>query len=128
MTGGFLQSLKALIAELGDVPTSRSLILISDGFSLQPGSEFYAVAAAYLPNYADFRFSPPDQMELFLIETLNTAVRHNISIYAIDSPGVSSPSFAQGGSSDASNAGAGSNSSRNRGGSFLTELDRNERA
>jgi len=128
MTRGFLQSLRALIAELGEVPTARSLILISDGFSLQPGAEFYGVAAAYLPNYADFRFSPPDQMEPFLIEILNGAVKKNISISAIDSRGVNSPSFAQGNSSDASNAGAGASASRNRGGSFLTALDSNQRS
>jgi VWFA-related protein len=128
MTRGFLESLKSLIAELGNVPTNRALILISDGFSLQPGSEFYGVAAAYLPNYADFRFSPPEQMEPLLINALSTAVRRNISIYAIDSRGVSSPSFASGGSADASNSGAGGSSARNRGGSFLTELDRNQRS
>ena len=125
-TRGFLESLQALITELGKVPTNRSLLLISDGFSLQPGSEFYAVAAAYLPTYPDFRFSPSQQMEPLLIDILNGAVRRNITIYAIESRGVNAPSFAAGGASDASNSGAGVSAARNRGGSFLTELDRNQ--
>ena len=126
MTRGFLESLDSLIGELARVPTNRSLILVSDGFSLLPGSEFFGVVGAYLPNYPEFKFIPDQQMEPLLQKAMDVAVRKNIVIYSIDSRGLYSPSFSAGNASDASSSGAGSNSSRNRGGSFLTELDRRQ--
>jgi len=126
MTRGFLASLDSVIEELAKVPTNRSLILVSDGFSLVPGSEFFGVVSAYLPNYSEFKFPPDQQMEPLLQKAMQVAVQKNITIYSIDSRGVNSPSFAAGNASDASNSGAGANSSRNRGGSFLTELDRRQ--
>ncbi len=122
----FLLGLKALLGELGRVPTDRTLVLISDGFSLQPGAEFYSVAGAYLPNYPEFKFPTTDRMEPALLDALEVAVKRNITIHSIDSRGVYVPGFSGGGSSDASNAGAGGSAARNRGGSMLTELDRRQ--
>ncbi|MES1262079.1 MAG: VWA domain-containing protein [Acidobacteriota bacterium] len=124
LTRGFLESLGSVIGELAKVPSSRTLILVSDGFSLLPGSEFFGVVGAYLPNYSEFKFSPNQQMEPLLQKALSAAVEKNVTIYSIDSRGVYSPSFAAGNASDASNSGVGSSAARNRGGSFLTELDR----
>ncbi len=126
MTHQFLQSLKGLLVELGRVPTDRTLLLISDGFSLQPGEEFYSVAGAYLPNYSEFKFPTTERMEPALLDALEVAVKRNITIHSIDSRGLSVPGFSGGGSSDASNSGAGGSSARNRGGSMLSELDRRQ--
>ncbi len=126
MTRSFLESLNSLISELANVPTDRSLILVSDGFSLVPGSEFFGVVSAYLPNYSEFKFPPDQQMEPLLQKSLSVASKSNITIYSIDSRGINSPSFAAGNASDATTSGAGSSGARNRGGSFLTELDRRQ--
>ena len=126
MTHQFLQSLKGLLVELGRVPTDRTLLLISDGFSLQPGEEFYSVAGAYLPNYSEFKFPTTERMEPALLDALDVAVKRNIRIHSIDSRGLSVPGFSGGGSSDASNSGSGGSSARNRGGSMLSELDRRQ--
>jgi VWFA-related protein len=126
MTRGFPESLNSLIEELAKVPTNRSLILVSDGFSMVPGNEFFAVASAYLPNYGEFKFAPDQQMELLLQQSLDLAAKKNITIHTIDSRGLYSPSFAAGNAWDASVAGAGAASARNRGGSMLNELDRRQ--
>jgi VWFA-related protein len=126
LTRGFLESLDGLIEELAKVPTNRSLILVSDGFSLLPGTEFYGVVSAYLPNYAEFRFPAEQQMQPLLQKSLDVASKKNITIYTIDSRGLNSPSFAAGNSNDASVSGAGGSAARNRGGSMLTELDRRQ--
>ncbi len=122
---GFLEGLKGLLNELGNVAGGRTLVLISDGFSLTPGAEFFAVASAFLPNYAEFAFSTENlnpQME----EALAIATKRDIRVYGVDSRGLGSPSFAAGGLSDAGSSGMSQNGARNRGGSMMTEMDRKQ--
>ncbi len=121
LTRNFLAELKRLIEEIGALPTRRTIILVSDGFTLSPGRELYGIVAAYFPQNSEFKQDPPEHMEPYLQEALNTASRRNVTIYTIDSRGVSNPAFSGGGASD---AGMSSNSAANRGGGTLSDLDR----
>lgn len=100
-------------------------MLISDGFSLTPGAEFFAVASAYLPNYSEFHF-PDENLSSQMAAAMAVAAKQDIRVYGVDSRGLSSPAFSGGGMSDASSSGMGQNGARNRGGSMLTELDRKQ--
>ena len=121
----FLEGLRSLTTELGNLPGGRTLILVSDGFSLTPGAELFAVAAAFLPNYSEFALAG-DTLAPQLEEALAVAVSRDIRVYAIDTRGLSSASFSAGGISDASRSGAGNSGVGNRGGSTLGELERRQ--
>ncbi|HWD98879.1 MAG TPA: VWA domain-containing protein, partial [Bryobacteraceae bacterium] len=57
-----LAQLRSVVEEIAKLPTARTLILVSDGFSLQPTSEFYGVAGAFLS--ADPRFRMAGETDL----------------------------------------------------------------
>lgn len=119
----FLSGLKALLNEEGKFQGRASLILVSDGFALQPAKEFYAVASAYLPNSLYFNADQSFSLQPQLDEALRTAVHNDIAVYAVDSRGVYNPSFLPGGLSDASSAQMGTSSVSNRGGTLMAEMD-----
>jgi VWFA-related protein len=90
-----------VVKELAKLPTARSLILVSDGFNVDPKREFYSVIAGYLPNRPEFK--PPDAnaIEPGLRDALKVAADRNVTIYAVDSRGGASPSLASVGPMDA---------------------------
>jgi VWFA-related protein len=106
-TTAFFAGLKSMVDELAKIEAHRTLILVSDGFTLMPGEEMYTTAAAYLPNSPYFRFDPGRNMQSALDESLKSAVAHDIVISSIDTRGVHSPAASAGGFGDASNAGPG---------------------
>ncbi len=55
LTRAFIQELNAVVDALASMPTTHTLVLISDGFNLVPGQELYGIAAAYFPDVAEFR-------------------------------------------------------------------------
>ncbi len=127
----FLAQLKSVVEELAKLPTNRTLILVSDGFSLQPARDYYAVAASFLPKDSRFRAPGPQDLEASLRAVMKVASASNVRIDSLDSRGVAQTSFASGGSMDAS-----SPSDRtlpsvirhtpppNRGGTLLSDMDR----
>lgn len=131
----FLAQLKSVAEELAKLPTGRTLILVSDGFSLQPARELYAVVAAFLPTDPRFKMAGPTDLQSQLQAVIKVAGERNVRIYAVDSRGLAEGSFAGGGSMDAS---APSDSSPpsvirhtppgNRGGKLLTDMDREARS
>jgi len=96
-----LEQFRSVVEELGKIPTGRTLILVSDGFSLNPAHEFYAEVAAYLPQSARFKVDDAKDEKPGLREALKIAADRNIAIYAIDSRGGAAPSLASTGALDA---------------------------
>lgn len=126
----FLAQLKSVVEELARLPAGRTLILVSDGFSLQPAREFYAVAAAFLPRDGRFKMAGPTDLESGLHTVIKAAVERNVRIYSVDSRGLAQSSTTGAGPMD---AGAPSDRSApsvirrvpstNRGGTLLSDMD-----
>src|SRR5215469_8426396 len=131
----FFAQLNSVIAELAKLDGRRSLVLISDGFTLLPGRELLAAASAYVPNSPYFIADPAANMQSALTQSLKIAAADNITVSSIDSRGDYSPGARPGGLMDASNAAPGSTgrqevlASRSasgntmRGGTLLEETD-----
>jgi VWFA-related protein len=130
-----LSQLKSVVEELAKLPTGRTLILVSDGFSLQPAREFYATVAAFLPTDPRFKMAGPTDLQSQLQGVIRVAGERNVRVYAVDSRGLAEGSFAGSGSMDAS---APSDSSPPsvirhtpagiRGGKLLTDMDHEARS
>ena len=128
----FLGQMKSVVEELAKLPGGRTLILVSDGFSLQPAREFYAVAASFLPKDQRFRLAGPTDLEPRLEAVIREAVKRNVRIDSVNSAGLAQSSLSASGSMDAStpsDRSAPSVISRrvpssSRGGTLQTEMDR----
>jgi VWFA-related protein len=121
-TSGLLDQFKSVVDELAKLPTGRTLILVSDGFDLNPKREFYAAVAAYLPNRSQFRLDDSSASTLpGLRDTLQIAADRNVIIDAIDSRGGATARIDGGGSMDASVSGG------NGGGSSVLGTNRTGR-
>ncbi|MGA7238590.1 MAG: VWA domain-containing protein [Bryobacteraceae bacterium] len=105
-TNGLLDQFKSVVDELAKLPTGRTLVLLSDGFNLNPKYELYAAVAAYLPNRPQFRLDDSAAQTLpGLHDALQIAVDRNVIIDAIDSRGGATARIDGGGSMDASVSG-----------------------
>jgi len=127
----FLEQLNSVVEELAKLPGGRTLILVSDGFSVQPSREFYAVAAAFLPKDQRFKMAGPTDLEPRLEAVIKVAVERNVRIYSVDSGGLGQSSLSASGSMDASAPSDRSAPtvirhvpSSSRGGTLLSEMDR----
>jgi VWFA-related protein len=125
-----LAQLRSVVEEIAKLPTARTLILVSDGFSLQPTSEFYGVAGSFLPSDPRFRAAGPTDLEPELKQVIRSAVERNVRVYSLNALGVEQPSFASNGSMDASAPSDRSAPSvirrvppSNRGGTLLADMD-----
>ncbi|MGD1071071.1 MAG: VWA domain-containing protein [Bryobacteraceae bacterium] len=96
----------SVVKELAKLPTARTLILVSDGFDINPAREFYRTVAAYLPNRPQFRLDEQGKVEPGLEEALKVASERNVTIFTVDSRGASAPAPGSSGAMDAS-SGAG---------------------
>jgi VWFA-related protein len=105
LSDGLAAQFKSVVEELAKLPTGRTLILVSDGFNLQPRREFYATVAAYLPGSPQFRQQEKKDVEPGLQDALKIAAERNVTIYGIDSRGGYAPSLTSGGIMDASGSG-----------------------
>jgi VWFA-related protein len=100
-TKGLLEQFKSVVEELAKLPTGRTLILVSDGFNINPKREFYAAVAAYLPNAPQFKLDDSRNADPGLREALAVASERNVTIYTVDSRGGAAPSLAATGPMDA---------------------------
>jgi VWFA-related protein len=96
-----LEQLQAVVEELAKLPTGRTLVFVSDGFSLQPARDFYAVASAFLPAAPQFKGPGPIDLQPELQKVIRAAVKGNVRIYAVDSRGVAQSTLSAAGSMDA---------------------------
>ncbi len=99
LTVGFLRELRALIAQLARAHDRRTVILLSDGFEIEPGREAATLLNAYFP-FASHCFVPPtiSCLQSDLTATvrlqdefepiLQLAARNNVTIDTIDSRGL----------------------------------------
>ena len=101
-TNGLLEQFKDVVAELAKLPTGRTLVLVSDGFSLNPKREFYAAVSPYLPNRPQFHLEDSKNGEPGLRDALKIAAERNVMIYAVDSRGAGGGPVASAGAMDAS--------------------------
>ncbi|HLK64074.1 MAG TPA: VWA domain-containing protein [Bryobacteraceae bacterium] len=127
----FFAQLKSVVEELAKLPGGHTLILVSDGFTLQPARDFYSVIAPFLNKDQRFKMPGPIDLAPRLEAVIKVAVEHNIRIDSVDSGGLSQPALSGSGSMDASapsDRSAPTVSRRvpssNRGGTLLTEMDR----
>ncbi len=107
---GLLEQFKSVVEELAKLPTGRTLVLVSDGFNLNPKREFYAAVASYLPNNAQFKLDDSGDASEGLRPVLQVATERNVVIDAIDSRG-GTASLGNSGSMDASASGGNSGTS-----------------
>ena len=104
-TNGLLEQFRKVVEELAKLPTSRTLILVSDGFNVDPKREFYAAVSAYLPNRPQFKLDDSKTVEPGLREALRIASERGVIIDAVDSRSGATASVASSGSMDASASG-----------------------
>jgi VWFA-related protein len=107
-TKGLLEQFKSVVEELAKLPTGRTLILVSDGFSINPKREFYAAVSAYLPSRPEFKLEESRDVDPALREALKIASERNVTIYTVDSRGGAAPSLASTGPMDAGASGSSS--------------------
>ncbi len=100
-TMGLREQFKSVVEELAKLPTGRTLILVSDGFNIDPKREFYAAVLAYLPNRPQFKLEESKDVDPGLRDAVKVASERNVTIYTVDSRGGSAPSLASIGAMDA---------------------------
>ncbi len=104
-TSGLLEQFRSVVGELAKLLTGRTLILVSDGFNIDPKREFYRAVAAYLPNSPQFRLEDSRNVDPGLREALQVASERNVTIYAVDSRSGDTAPLASAGPMDASASG-----------------------
>jgi VWFA-related protein len=99
LTAEFLRQFRSLVAQLARARDRRTIVLISDGFQIEPGHDAFALMDAYFP-FASHCLAPPavycpPSAKLSAIRMpefepiLKLAAAGNITINTIDSRGLS---------------------------------------
>ena len=88
ITRDFLVNLRGLVKRLGEAPGRRTVVLVSDGFNMQPGREFYGLMAAYTRAQGVFILNATENVGPELEEVVRAAQRRDVSFYTLDSRGV----------------------------------------
>jgi VWFA-related protein len=99
LTVGFLRHFRSLVAQLARARDRRTIVLISDGFSVEPGREALALVNAFFPPASHCLvppdvFCPPDGLQSTsriaeeFEPILQLAAAGNITIDTIDSRGL----------------------------------------
>lgn len=79
------EQFRSVVEELGKIGTSRTLILVSDSFELDPKQEFYRAVSVYLSGQPQFELQ--ESRDATLNAALKAAADKNIRIDTIDSRG-----------------------------------------
>lgn len=99
LTIGFLREFRALISQLSRARDRRTVVLISDGFDVEPGREAYALVNAYFP-FTSHCLVPPTincmrsgvttsvRLQNEFEPILQLAAKSNVVIDTIDSRGL----------------------------------------
>lgn len=101
----FLADLAEMVKASATMPTSRTVIFISDGFNRFPGRELYAIMDGYSPRDRSFEFNTRDNQP-DLDGVLQLATKNNVKFYTIDSRGVYTLASVPGSGFDASSSSA----------------------
>jgi VWFA-related protein len=98
----FLRQLNQIVKAAASLPTSRTILFLSDGFNRFPGRELYGIVAGYGP-ITPLPFNPRDtQPELE--GALKLATRSDVKFYTFDSRGLYTINSAPGSGFDASSS------------------------
>jgi VWFA-related protein len=116
-----LDSFEAVIREAAKLPGNKTVALVSDGFALRPGSDFYSIALSYVPESPIFALASPRDINEKVTLIGRLAADNQIPINTVHPLGVYSPSFLQGGVNDVSSSQMGTSSASNRGGTLYME-------
>lgn len=100
-TKALLDQFKSVVEELAKLPTGRTLILISDGFEIDPKRAFYAAVSAYLPNRPQFKL---EDATSGLRQVVQVASDRNVVIFTIDSRGAAPASLESSSAMDAAHS------------------------
>jgi VWFA-related protein len=99
MTVGFLRQFRSFVAQLSRARDRRTIVLLSEGFQIEPGHEAFSLMNAYFPS-ASRCFVPPDvfcppsgvlsaiRLQDEFEPILKLAAASNITIDTIDSRGL----------------------------------------
>jgi len=87
LTIGFLREFRALISQLARARDRRTVVLISDGFGIEPGHEAYELVDAFGLASRSGPMAPARMQDEFE-PILQVAARSNITIDTIDSRGL----------------------------------------
>jgi len=94
-TIAFLETLQRVVEQFPGTPTRGELILISDGFLLNPASESFGLLAAYFPDAYDHPEiraaglrARDDRFQGDFDSIVRAAARRNVRIHTIDSRGL----------------------------------------
>ncbi len=99
----FLKELRKIVEAIASMPTSRTIVFLSDGFNRFPGRELYAILLGYGPKDRSFELNPRSiQPELDAI--LKFATAKDVRFYTIDSRGLYTSGAAPGSGFDASSS------------------------
>jgi VWFA-related protein len=99
----FLRELSEVVNAIASMPTSRTVILISDGFNRFSGRELYDILINYGPADRSFAFTPRDTRPDF-DAVLKIATKDNVKFYTIDSRGLYTAASTPGSGFDASSS------------------------
>ncbi len=101
LTAGFLRQFRSLIEQLTQNGGRRTVVLISDGFSLAPGKAALEYLATYFPENRSAALQAKERVQDEFEPLVRLAAKNNIPIYTIDSRGLYTNEYF-----DASNRGA----------------------
>jgi VWFA-related protein len=82
----FLRGLEKLVDAMTSMPTTRTIVFISDGFNRQPGNELCNTLQASSPGDKSFEFNPLDTQDL-MNKVIRVAVANDVRFYTIVSRG-----------------------------------------
>jgi len=99
LTVGFLRQFRSLVAQLAPARDRRTIVLLSDGFGIEPGKEALAFMDAYFPRSLQCYLPPlvfcpphdalpPNRMSDEFEPILQLAAASNVTIDTIDSRGL----------------------------------------
>ncbi|HXE62218.1 MAG TPA: VWA domain-containing protein [Bryobacteraceae bacterium] len=118
-----LDSFDAVIREAAKLPGDKTVVMISDGFALRPGSDFYSIALSYLPDSPIFSSPPSLNINERVTRIGRLAADNRIPINTVNPLGVYTPAFLQGNVSDVSGSQMGATAASNRGGTLYMEAE-----
>lgn len=124
----FLDSFEAVIREAAKLQGNKTVALISDGFSLRPGSDFYSIALSYVPESPIFALAPSPDINEKITGIGRLAADNHIPINTVNPLGAYSAAFSSGNVNDATNSQMGTSAASNRGGTLYMEAESRARS